>query len=81
MSVAGTDVLVKPNAPSFDGTTVTINGTTGAVYHNGNDNSVMADNSTAAVPSGQTLRVYAVPASGHYFENNVDDEWNFTNEN
>jgi Caudovirus prohead serine protease len=81
MSVAGTDVLVKPNAPSFDGTTVTINGTTGAVYHNGNDNSVMADNSTAAVPSGQSLRVYAVPASGHYFENNVDDEWTFTNEN
>ena len=79
-SVVGTDVLVAPNAPSFDGTTITINGTTGAVYHRGDTDAVVADNATVVLASGQSMRIYALPAAGHYFANNVDDEWNFTNE-
>lgn len=79
--VAGADVLTVPNEPSFDGTTITINGTTGVIYHRADDNTVLADNATVALASGETLKVYAVPTAGHYFANNVDDEWTYTNEN
>ena len=78
--VAGADVLVVPNEPSFDGTTITINGTTGVVYHRADTNAVVVDNATVVLATGQSLKIYAVPAAGHYFANNVDDEWTFTNE-
>ena len=78
--VAGTDVLATPNEPSFDGTTITINGATGVVYKRADTNAVLADNDTVVLATGQTLKIYATPAPGHYFENNVDDEWTFTND-
>ena len=78
--VAAADVLVKPNEPSFDGSTVTINGTTGVVYHRGDTDAVVVDNGTVVLATGQSIKIYALPAPGHYFANNVDDEWNYTNE-
>ena len=78
--VAAADVLVTPNEPSFDGTTVTINGTTGVTYKRADTDAVMVDNSTLVLSSGQSIKIYAVPSGAHYFENNVDDEWTFTNE-
>ena len=78
--VAAADVLVTPNEPSFDGTTITINGTTGVVYKRADTNAVVVDNATVVLATGQSLKIYATPAAGHYFENNVDDEWTYTNE-
>ena len=78
--VAGADLLVTPNEPSFDGTTITINGTTGATYKRADTNATVADNATVVLASGQSLKIYVTADAGHYFANNVDDEWTFTNE-
>jgi len=78
--VAAADVKVTPNEPSFDGTTITINGTTGVVYKRADTNATVIDNATIVLASGQSLKIYATTAPGHYLENNVDDEWTFTNE-
>jgi hypothetical protein len=81
MSVAGTSVLVKPAAPTFDGTTITVVDTTGAVYKRSDTNAVVTGAGPIALTSGETLTIYATAAPGHNFANNVDDEWTFTNEN
>ena len=78
--VAGTDVLVVPNEPSFDGTTITVNATVGASYKRADTNATLAGGDTVVLAAGQSLKIYAVPVAGHYFENNVDDEWTYTNE-
>ena len=79
-SVAGTDVLVTPTEPAFDGADVTVPTVTGVVYHRGDTDAVMVTGTPIALAAGQSLRVYALPSAGHYFANNVDDEWTFTNE-
>lgn len=79
--VAGTDVLVVPAAPAFDGTEVTITNQTGVVYKNAATNATMnAAGSPYAVASGETLTVVATPATGYYFATSEDDTWSFTNE-
>ena len=78
--VAGADLLVTPNEPSFDGTTITINGTTGVVYHRADNDAIVVDNATVVLATGQSLKIYAAAAPGHYFANNVDDEWTYKNE-
>ena len=78
--VASADTLVKPNEPSFDGTTITINGTTGVVYHRADNDAIVVDNATVVLATGQSLKIYAAAAPGHYFANNVDDEWTYKNE-
>lgn len=78
--VAGTDTLVEPVEPSFDGTTITINATIGATYKRADTNATLAGGDTVVLASGQSLKIYAVPNAQHYFANNVDDEWTFTNE-
>ena len=79
--VAGTDVLVVPAAPAFDGEEVTITNQAGVVYKNAATDATMnAAGSPYAVASGETLTVVATPAAGYYFATSEDDTWSFTNE-
>jgi hypothetical protein len=73
--------LAAPAAPTFDDTTdvVTVPATTGVVYQDASDNSVLAAGAQPALAAGESLTVVAVPASGYYFSNNVDDQWTFEN--
>jgi len=75
------DVNVAPAEPAFNGTQVTIVDQAGVVYRNGETNVVMnAAGSPYAVAEGDSLMVTAEPANGYFFDNNVEDEWVFTNE-
>lgn len=79
--VAGTDELVVPASPTFDGTDVTIIDTTGVVYRDASNDAVLNNSgSPYTVASGDTLDVYATAATGYYFATNEDDEWSFTND-
>ena len=79
MKVGVTLVAVSPNAPTFDGTTVTITAQTGVVYQDAADDSVLTAG-PHAVPEGETLVVNAVPAATHYFPSSEGDTWTFTNQ-
>jgi len=80
--VAGSAQLVEPTEPSFDGTTITVSTIAGVTYKRADTNANVVTASPITLASGETLKIYAVPSSGtFYFENNVDDEWTFTNEN
>ena len=80
--VAGAAVLVTPTEPDFDGTTITVPTVAGATYKRADTNATVTTAVPVVLASGQSLKIYAVPAdASHYFENNVDDEWTFTNEN
>ena len=74
---AAADTLTVPAEPSFDATTgvVTIPTTTGVVYESPLGTAVTG---TITVASGESVTVFAVPATGHYFPTNADDEWTFT---
>lgn len=78
--VAGSDVLVTPAAPTFNGTQVTIVNTTGVVYKNGSGTVINAAGSPYAVASGTTYVVNATPAAGYYFATSDDDTWSFEND-
>jgi hypothetical protein len=78
--VAGADVLVAPQEPDFDGANITVKTTTGVTYKRADTDAVMVTGTPIALATGQSLKVYALPTAGHYFANNVDDEWTFTNE-
>jgi hypothetical protein len=74
-------VLVTPEEPDFDGTTVTVKTTAGVTYRNKDTGQTLTTGSPVTLASGQSLTVEAVPASGgSYFADNVHDEWTFTNE-
>jgi hypothetical protein len=79
-TTTGTNVLVAPNDPTFVPATgvVTIPSQTGVVYKNADTNATLTAGAQTALAEGDTLNVLAVPASGYYFENNIDDEWSFT---
>jgi hypothetical protein len=68
---------VVPTAPSFDGSDITIPTVTHVVYKDRADDSTLTG--TVAVTENETVTVYAVADTGYYFENNVEDEWSFTN--
>jgi hypothetical protein len=40
---------------------------------------VNAAGSPYAVANGESLTIYATPAAGYYFENNIEDQWTFEN--
>lgn len=75
-SAAGTAPVV-PTAPSFDGSTITIPVVSNVTYKDRSDDSTVTG--TVAVAQDETVTIYAVAGAGYYFENNVDDEWSFTN--
>ena len=74
---AAADTLTVPVEPSFNATTgvVTIPTTTGVVYESPLGTAVTG---TITVASGESVTVFAVPATGYYFATNADDEWTFT---
>lgn len=78
--VAGTDVLVTPNAPTFVSSTgvVTIVATTGVVYKNKATGATLSTGAQSAIAAGASITVVATPASGYYLADNVNDEWTFT---
>lgn len=76
---AGTNVLVDPQDPTFDGTTVTVPTQTGVVYKDG-AGTTMTTGSPRSLAVDETLEVFATPAAGYYFATNADDQWSFTRE-
>lgn len=79
--VAAADVLVVPQEPDFDGTNITVKTTAGVTYKRADTNATVTTAVPIVLASGQSLKIYAVPADAtHYFANNIDDEWTFTNE-
>jgi HK97 family phage prohead protease len=78
--VAGTDVLVVPNAPTFveDTGVVTIVATTGIVYKNKDTGATLSTGAQSALAAGASITVVATSASGYYQADNINDEWTFT---
>jgi hypothetical protein len=68
---------IVPTAPSFDGATITIPTVEHVTYKDRSDDSTLTG--TVAVAEDETVTVYAVADTGFYFDNNVEDEWSFTN--
>ena len=77
---AGTNVLVSVTKPTFVQSTgvVTIPTKTGVVYKNADTNATLTAGAQSALAAGETLRVHAVPASGYYFSDNAQDDFEFT---
>jgi Divergent InlB B-repeat domain len=48
------------------------------VYKNSDTNATLTAGAQTALAAGETLNVIATPASGYYFESNVEDEWSFS---
>jgi hypothetical protein len=78
--VAGTDILVVPNEPTFNTTTgvLTIVNQTGVIYKNGATVVNAAGSPYAAIASGASITIDATPAPGYYFATSNDDSWTFT---
>lgn len=77
--VAASDVLVVPNAPSFDedNMQVTITDTAGVTYKDGDGTTINAAGSPYTVVADTPFVVQATADSGYYFANNAEDEWTF----
>jgi hypothetical protein len=77
---AAANVLATPTEPAFVSSTgvTTIPTVTGVVYKNADTSATLTAGAQAALASGATLNVVAVPASGYYFGTSDDDEWSFT---
>jgi HK97 family phage prohead protease len=78
--VAGTDVLVSPNMPTFNEATgvLSIVNQTGVVYKNGATVVNAAGSPYAAIPAGTSITIDATPAAGYYFATSDNDSWTFT---
>jgi hypothetical protein len=72
-------VLVTPEKPDFDGTTVVVKTTSGVVYKNKATGATLTTAAPVALAEGDSLTVQAEPTAGKYFANNQDDEWTFQN--
>lgn len=80
-SVPSGAALTVPNDPTFDEETgvVTIVATTGVVYKNAETDATLSTGAQSALDPGETLSVYAVPASASYYFSDSDaDDWSFT---
>jgi hypothetical protein len=72
--------LRTPAAPTFNAATseITITDTAGVTYRRSDTNAVVTNaGSPYSVDEGVSITIYAVPNSGSYFRNNVEDEWTF----
>ena len=73
--------VVVPEAPDFDGTTVTVKTTVGVVYKNKDTGATLTTGGPVTLDPGEVYTVEATPASSsYYFANNIDDQWTFRNE-
>jgi hypothetical protein len=75
------DTLVAPTEPAFVANVITVPTITGVTYKRADTDATVTTGAPITLTSGQSLTIYAVPASGSYFfANNVEDEWTFTYE-
>jgi hypothetical protein len=77
---AAANVLVVPQEPDFDGTTITPKTTAGVTYKRADTNAVVTTAAPIALANGAELKIYAEPAAGKYFADDQHDEWVFKNE-
>lgn len=79
-TTAASNVLVAPDKPTFVASTgvVTIPAKTGVVYKEGSPTgATLTAGAQTALDPGESMVVYAVPASGYYFATNADSNWTF----
>jgi hypothetical protein len=74
---AGDLELAEPTAPAFDGASVTIPADANVVYAVDGANEVAG--AVVPVPAGTTVEVTATATAGHYFLEDYDTVWHFTN--
>ncbi len=81
--VAAGDVLVVPNEPQFDGTTLTIVDQAGVDYFvDGVDvDTATGGQYTQVLAADETVEVTAQPLAGYFFATNAEDQWTFTEGN
>jgi hypothetical protein len=74
-----TDTLVVPEEPDFneDAYEFTVATTSGITYKNKSTGATYVTGTPVTVPPGTSITVVAVPNSGKYLDNNVDDEWTY----
>jgi hypothetical protein len=78
---AGTDTLVTPAEPTFDGTNVVIHDTANVVYRNADTDAVITNaGGPYAVDEGETFNVHAEPTAGHYVASSEVNDWAFRND-
>jgi hypothetical protein len=79
MKTAAANVLVVPTKPTFVASTgvVTIPTKTGVVYKDAADDSTLSAGAQSALAAGESITVYAAPASGYYFSDNASNTWTF----
>jgi hypothetical protein len=77
---AGTDTLVEPVEPDYDEETfeITVATTTGITYKNKSTGATYVTGTPVTVPAGESITVVAIPGSGYYLADNVNDEWTYT---
>lgn len=79
---AGASVrLANPTAPVFDpdDSTVTVPTVTHVTYKQDNaSGSTLTTGSPVTLDEGETLHVIAIAGTGYYFDDNANDEWDFT---
>jgi HK97 family phage prohead protease len=80
MATAVGNVLVAPVKPAFVASTgvVTIPSVTGVVYKASDGTTTLSAGAQTAISAGVSETLYAVPASGYYFADTVNDSWQFT---
>jgi hypothetical protein len=78
-STASGSTAVTPNAPTFDGDSVSIVNQTGVVYKDGAGTVVNAAGSPYDVEVGESMTVTAEPASGYHFLTTANTSWTFRN--
>lgn len=77
-STASSDVLVVPTVPTVTANVLTVPTQTGVVYKKDGVGSALTPGSTVTLTTGNSpYVVVATPASGYYFDNNIEDEWTF----
>jgi HK97 family phage prohead protease len=73
--------LAAPTAPAFESNVVTVPTVTNVTYKNGTPaGATLTTGAPTTLTTGQSLHVVAVANTGYYFDNNAQDEWDFTYE-
>jgi Phage capsid family./Caudovirus prohead protease. len=74
-----TNVLATPTKPSFVSSTgvVTIPTVTGVVYKDAPGGTTISAGAMTALDPGESVTIYAEPASGYYFADTINDSWPF----
>jgi len=71
--------LANPTEPAFVNNVVTVPTVTSVSYHQDTAaGAVLTTGAPTTLAQGQSLHVIAVPAAGKYFDDNANDEWDFT---